>query len=117
VITDIVRDYPCTRLNFKLVAAQRGDFPEHSCSLVKFAASRFSSTAARRLGIAAGDTARIISAAISYFSFEDLSGGPPERYWSVSFRFPKRSLPIVVRIDQMTGQTSMANGEGSPDRL
>ena len=115
VVARIALDYPCKTVRFKLVHAQSGPLPEHSCSIARYAASRFASDSARRLGITSADTAAIMSAAIAYFSFEDLSGGPPERYWSVSFHLAGRSLPVVVRVDQTTGMASIANGEGRPE--
>lgn len=109
---DLVRKYPCSRLSFSLVPV-RGELPSGACSIATFALYRIASGDAEGIGVKPGDTTAIRTATVRFLRFKDLTGGPTESYWLVSFVLRNRRLPIEVRIEAGTGRTSVSNGERS----
>jgi len=111
VLDRLARTSGCRPLGFSIghgpgVSLSKKD----QCTLASAAFDYLAANGAQAAGLSAQDTAKIESASIHSFAFDDISGGPGESYWTVEFQIVDRSYDIVVRIDRGDGSVSAGRG-------
>ena len=111
VLDRLARTSGCRTFGFRIghgpgVSLSKKD----QCTLASAAFDYLAANGAQAADLSAQDTAKIESASIHSFVFEDISGGPGESYWTVEFQIVDRSYDIVVRIDRRTGSVSAGRG-------
>lgn len=118
VLERLARTSGCRTFGFRIghgpgVSLSKKD----QCTLATAAFAYVAADGAQAAGLSAPDSAKIESASIYSFAFDDISGGPGESYWTVEFQIADRSYDIVVRIDRRTGSVSAGRGhKATPSR-
>jgi len=111
VLDRLARTSGCRQFRFRIghgpgVSLSKKD----QCTLASAAFDYLAANGAQATGLSAQDTAKIESASIHSFAFDDISDGPGESYWTVEFQIVNRSYGIVVRIDRRDGSVSGGRG-------
>lgn len=82
------------------------------CALALAAVHEIARGHAGRLGVQAGDTARIVTASVMSGDYRGLEGARDDVYWLVSLQIRGRPLPLEFHIDQRSDSIAVWNGEG-----
>ena len=103
---EIMQAYPCVTIPGVSISSFLPDTAPEACSVVRVALSAIASGTGMASGITPSDSADVIHARVSQFTFVDLSGGPDERYWSISLTLTA-SRYVHVTVDQDTGEVKV----------